>query len=85
MTPHVPVVDDEPHVARALQIAMERRGGWTLEPIDTLGAAREALEADPASFDVGGRDVKLPDGSGLDYLREIRKEETTATLPVIVL
>ena len=84
MIPHVLVVDDEPHVARVIQIAMETQG-WTVEAVDTLAGARRILGAGPASFDIILLDVKLPDGSGLDYLEEIRKDEAKATLPVVVL
>ena len=40
----------------------------------TLSAARSALGA--GSFDLLVLDVNLPDGNGLDFLRELRQEST---------
>lgn len=46
----------------------------------TLSAARSALGA--GDFDLVVLDVNLPDGNGLDFLRELRQE---STVPVILL
>src|SRR5260221_693212 len=50
----------------------------------TLSEARSALRANPAT-DGLLLDIHLPDGSGLDFLRDLRKQGGTARLPVLVL
>ena len=76
------VVDDEPHVARVIQVSFQRHG-WTVAAADSLAEAR--LQLLEAQFDIIFLDVKLPDGSGLDFLREIRKKNLASDTPVVVL
>ena len=51
----------------------------------TLAHARAALADTHAPVDGMLLDLHLPDGSGLDLLRELRAAATTERLPVIVL
>jgi DNA-binding response OmpR family regulator len=50
----------------------------------TLDEARSALKANPAP-DGLLLDLHLPDGSGLDLLRDLRSQGCTSRLPVLVL
>src|SRR3989442_11151707 len=50
----------------------------------TLDEARSAMRAVPPA-DALLLDLHLPDGSGLDFLRDLRKQGATARLPVLVL
>ena len=81
--PHVLVVDDEPHIGLLLQPHLEQRG-YRVTLARTLAQAR-AVTAGPKPVDALLLDVRLPDGSGLDWLRELRAEPATRNLPVLVL
>ncbi len=74
--PRVLVVDDEPAIREALCFALERDGC----EIATAGSLREARKAAPG-VDLIVLDLVLPDGAGLDFLRELR---TTSDVAVIV-
>jgi DNA-binding response OmpR family regulator len=77
------VVDDEPHIGLLLRLQLEARG-YELLLARSLFEARGVL-ADPDLPDAMLLDLHLPDGSGVDLLREIRERPATATLPVLVL
>ncbi len=76
------VVDDEPHIARVVQVSFER-DGWGVASAGDLAEARKQL--DSWRFDIIFLDVKLPDGSGLDFLDSLRKGPNAIDTPVIVL
>jgi len=75
--PRVLVVDDEPAIREALSFALARDGC----AIASAGSIREARAAAPG-VDLIVLDLVLPDGAGLDFLRELRAE---SDVPVIVL
>jgi len=77
------VVDDEPHIGLVLRPFLERLG-YRVSLARTLDEARQALRATPAT-DGLLLDLHLPDGSGLDLLRELRTQGGTQRLPVLVL
>ncbi|MCL2013499.1 MAG: response regulator transcription factor [Oscillospiraceae bacterium] len=59
---------------------MLERSGFTVEVALTLGSAKELLSREtPAAIIL---DVGMPDGSGLDFLREFRR---TSKIPVLLL
>ena len=78
------VVDDEPHIGLLLRLQLETRG-YELQLARTLFEARAALAGGAERPDAVLLDLHLPDGSGVDLLRELRGRPTTATLPVIIL
>lgn len=80
---HLLVVDDEPHIGFVLRPFLEQLG-YRVSFARTLDEARSALRASPPT-DGLLLDLHLPDGSGLDLLRDLRKERATAGLPVLVL
>ncbi len=61
------LIEDEPLLRRQLAAYLERQGAEVIA-VDSLAAARAALSAQPFEFAL--LDVNLPDGSGLDLLRE---------------
>ena len=79
--PTVLVVDDEELFARAVGRKL-RRGGMGCELALDLAEARTRLAA--RRPDLILLDMRLPDGSGLDFLRELRAGDH-ADLPVLVL
>jgi len=81
---HLLVVDDEPHIGLLLRPHLEHVG-YRVSLARTLGQARGVL-ADPRTpVDAVLLDLHLPDGSGLDLLRDLRGAAATRSLPVIVL
>ena len=80
---HLLVVDDEPHIGLVLRPFLEQLG-YSVSFAKTLDEARSALRANPAT-DGLLLDIHLPDGSGLDLLRDLRNEVRTSRLPVLVL
>ncbi len=80
---HLLVVDDEPHIGLVLRPFLEQLG-YRVSFARTLEEARTALRASPPT-DGLLLDLHLPDGSGLDLLRDLRKQVGTASLPVVVL
>ena len=80
---HLLVVDDEPHIGLVLRPFLEQLG-YRVSIAKTLTEARSAMRAKPPA-DGLLLDLHLPDGSGLDFLRDLRSEGGTARLPVLVL
>ena len=80
---HLLVVDDEPHIGLVLRPYLEQLG-YRVSFARTLGEARIALRTAPRT-DGLLLDLHLPDGSGVELLRELRARPATATLPIIIL
>jgi DNA-binding response OmpR family regulator len=70
------VVEDDDRVARGLLTAL-RHAGYEVHRVGTAEAALKAPAADVVLLDLG-----LPDGDGLDVLRELRRREGTAVITV---
>ncbi len=74
------VIEDDPTVARVLELALERKGHQLLLVRD-YPSAKAVLAKD---WDAIILDINLPGGSGLDLLRYLRRELHRYT-PVLVL
>ncbi len=74
------IVDDEPDLRELLEITLGRMGLETESAAD-LGEARTRLAGRP--FDLCLTDLRLPDGTGLELVREIQRERPG--LPVAVI
>lgn len=79
---HLLVVDDEPHIGLVLRPYLEQLG-YRVSFARSLTDARAVVAA--ATPDGLLLDLHLPDGSGLDFLRELRGAPDTARLPILVL
>ena len=79
---HLLVVDDEPHLGLVLRPYLEQLG-YRVTFARTLNEARNVLRAKQPT-DGLLLDIHLPDGSGLDLLRDLREQGSTARLPVLV-
>jgi DNA-binding NtrC family response regulator len=74
------VVDDEPGIRTALR-ANFLRHGWRVE---TASCVREATRnVETRDFDLVVTDIRMPDGTGMDVMRAVRK--SSATTAVILL
>jgi two-component system, OmpR family, KDP operon response regulator KdpE len=73
------VVDDEPHILRALGTTL-RGAGFTVDTATTVETALAAAAARPPAALI--LDLVLPDGNGTDVARELR---TWSEAPIIVL
>lgn len=77
---HVLIIDDEPDIRELLTLTLSRMGLQVTAAAD-LGEARRALLKDNFSFCL--TDMRLPDGNGLDLVREI--SESHPNLPTAVI
>lgn len=82
MNPAVLIVDDSLTVRMDLGETFES-AGFEHVLCSNLAEARDALVAHP--FDLIVLDVLLPDGNGVDFLRELRTIPATAVTPVVLL
>ena len=82
MKPRILLVDDSLTVRMDLGEAFEV-AGFTNTLCSTLSDARRVLLT--GSFDLVILDVLLPDGDGIEFLREIRTTPSTAGTPVMLL
>ena len=74
------LVEDEENIQFANKTLLERRGGYKVRLAMNLEEARRSItEAEP---DLVVLDIILPDGSGLDFLRELRQDKN---IPVLLL
>src|ERR1700691_3546537 len=74
------VIDDEENIGRSLRMILER-GGYQLSAVGS--AAEMRAFPDRSRIDLFLMDVRLPDASGIDLLRELQAGEITA--PVIMI
>lgn len=82
MGKHVLLIEDEPNIVEAIRFILAR-DGWR---VDTHADGRSAVEAVfEAAPDVVILDVMLPNKSGFEILKELRENEATSALPVLML
>jgi len=74
------LVEDTQDVAEAIVASFARRGD-AIDHCASAGAARDALAVQ--GYDVVILDINLPDGTGVDLLREIRRRQDAT--PVLML
>lgn len=82
MSPIVLIVDDSLTVRMDLAAAFDT-AGFSCIAVDCLRDAREVLAREQVDLVV--LDVMLPDGNGVDLLREIRERAVGMDLPVLML
>ena len=80
--PHILVVDDDEEILHALDIGLRRTGFR----VSTRSSGEAALELiDGTRVDLVVCDLGMPGMSGIDLIREIRKRETGAPVPIILM
>ncbi len=80
--PTILVVDDEPYMIRLLQHHIERAGYRMVKATNGREALDQIRSANPQLVIM---DVMMPEINGLEVLAEIRKQEATKLLPVIIM
>ncbi len=80
--PVVLLVEDDPAIARTIIYTLERDGLQVTHSMQLLDARRQMALKRP---DILILDVGLPDGSGLDWCKQLRNDATTSGLPILML
>ena len=82
MTPRrqIVIVDDEPNIGRSLRLILEGEG-YRVSVFDS--AASFTSERNRVAADVYLLDVRLPDGSGIDLLKQLRHWDERAAVVMI--
>jgi two-component system phosphate regulon response regulator PhoB len=82
MRPRILIVDDEAAIRQMVGLALGQAGFDCLEAADVTQAHQRIIESPP---DLILLDWMLPQMSGLDYARRLRREKLTEGIPVIML
>jgi len=80
--PLVLVADDDPDILELVSFRLERSGYDVVQARDGEDALRLATEAQP---DLAVLDVMMPKLTGYDVTRQLREQESTSHMPVILL
>jgi PAS domain S-box-containing protein len=80
--PRVLVCEDDPDVAKLIGMMLDK-GGYDADMAHTAEQARDYLKME--SYAAMTVDIKLPYENGLSLIRELRANQRTAWLPVLVL
>ena len=75
------VCEDDPDIGRLLCLLLERQG-FAAEAVSTAADAKRRLAK--RRYHAMTVDLGLPDQDGMDLLRELRSEPSTASLPIVV-
>jgi len=76
------IVDDESAIRDMLRVALEIVDYRCLEAADTRQAHSIIIDEKPSLIFL---DWMLPGGSGIDFARRLKKDELTASIPIIML
>ena len=78
------IADDHAIVRRGVREILEEAPlGITVEETSTAGETLKAVRDN--TYDIVLLDIALPDGNGLDVLRQIRADPRTRKIPVVML
>ena len=76
------VVDDDDDLSRVLQVHLEGEGYEVALASDGEGALRQAASLPPHAIVL---DIVLPDRSGIEVCRDLRKLSSTSLVPILFL
>ncbi len=80
--PKILIVDDEPETVELLQYNLDRAGYATLAAADGEEALKKTRSAQPALIVL---DLTLPQLDGIEVCKILRRDATTAAIPIIML
>ncbi len=80
---HVLVADDEPHIGRIIKMKLEQ-GPFKVSLAYDGEEALELINSDEG-VDLALLDLMMPNMSGLEVLRQLRRDSATKTMRVVVL
>ncbi len=80
--PLVLLVEDDPAIAKLVVYTLERDGLAVTHSLQLLDARRQMALRPP---DILILDIGLPDGSGLDWCRQLRSSPASCNLPILIL
>jgi DNA-binding response OmpR family regulator len=80
--PLVLVADDDPDILELVRFGLERAGCDVVQAQDGGEALRVATDVQP---DLAVLDVMMPNISGYDVTRQLREQDSTRGIPVILL
>ena len=82
MSTRILIVEDEPSIREMVAFALER-AGFQYTEAETAGAAQVTIADEQPDLIL--LDWMLPDLSGIDLARRLKKEELSAGIPIIIL
>ncbi|WP_342071685.1 response regulator transcription factor [Yoonia algicola] len=82
MGKRVLLIEDEPNIIEAISFILSR-DGWTVHTHEDGTSAMDKVLALPPDMII--LDVMLPGRSGFDILRDLRSNEVTKNMPVMML
>lgn len=80
--PTVLCVDDDPNISEAVARRLQRLGVHVVRAYDGMQGCWMAAQEKP---DVIVLDVAMPNGNGIEILEWLKRNEQTASIPVVVL
>lgn len=80
--PHFLIIDDDPNVGKLLTRMLAEAGHSAVSVQSANAGFDVAVQAPPDAILV---DLRMPDVSGLEFLRRIRQDERLRELPVAVI
>jgi signal transduction histidine kinase/DNA-binding response OmpR family regulator len=80
--PSILIVEDEADISRLLQLLLQRAGYRVLQA-HSLTQARQLLASEVIAAIT--LDLRLPDGNGLELLKELRQDPARQGLPILVI
>jgi len=82
MTRHILALEDESAIREMIEFALTREN-YRVSTAANVPAATAILSTE--SIDLALVDWMLPGANGLEFVRQLRREETTRTIPIIML
>jgi PAS domain S-box-containing protein len=81
ITRHILVLEDEPDIAQLLKLMLEQQN-FSVTTCSNAKQAKQLLQTE--KFDLMTVDIRLPGQNGLSLIKELRGNEQTKHLPIII-
>ena len=77
------IIEDDPDIAHSLRFCLEREGGFEVEVAADGESGLDALRREPPEMLI--LDLNLPSLDGVDVCEAVRRDPSTARVPIIML